>query len=286
MKLILEVIKKMNKKKISRAAARHIRLVLIVFVLSLVFGGYFSFGQKRHMLDQNEAHKFKLAKQLYQKGQQLFIKEKFRKAGEAFNDCIEKFSRFADAHYYLGQIYYKYGSFLQALEHIEKAKKNYKFMADLGVSTQLEYMGELRKQKQDLEEQIRDLKQALSTGNYTVETGQKEIQARIAANENTLTKIDYRIKAPVPSVAVIPADYYYVHGNILFKLKKYKESLDQYLEAVNVNPKHGNAYVNIANLNYMARKYQKALYYLEKADSSGAKVNPEFRAAIYKAIGK
>jgi hypothetical protein len=36
----------------------------------------------------------------------------------------------------------------------------------------------------------------------------------------------------------------------------------------------------------MAKRYEKALFYLEKAGSCGAKVNPEFKKAIYKAMGQ
>ncbi len=280
---------KMNMKKNSLAVTRQLRLFLIVFIFAFLFGTHFSFSQKRFMLDQNEAQKFKLAKQLYQKGQQLFLKGKFKKAEEALNDCLEKFPKYSDADYYMSQICYKKEDFQLALQHIEKAKENYKFMADLGVSTQLEYLDSLRKQKQDLEENLRNMKQQLADGNFkggAFSSTRTELQGKIASAEKSLIQIEERVRNPIPTEAQMSADYYYVHGNILFKLKKYKESLDQYLQAVRVNPNHGNAYNNIANLNFMARQYQKALYYLEKAESCGIKVNPKFREAIYKAMGK
>jgi tetratricopeptide (TPR) repeat protein len=280
---------KMNMKKNSLAVTRQLRLFLIVFIFAFLFGTHFGFSQKRFMLDQNEALKFKLAKQLYQKGQQLFLKGKFKKAEEALKDCLEKFPKYSDADYYMSQICYKKEDFPQALQHIKKAKKNYKFMADLGVSTQLEYMDSLRKQKQDLEEDLRNMKQQLADGNFkggAFSSVRTELQGKIASAEKSLIQIEERLKNPIPTEAQMSADYYYVHGNILFKLKKYKESLDQYLQAVRVNPNHGNAYNNIANLNFMARQYQRALYYLEKAEICGIKVNPKFREAIYKAMGK
>ena len=98
--------------------------------------------------------------------------------------------------------------------------------------------------------------------------------------------INDRLKTPIATVSEMPADYYYVHGNILFKLKKYNESFKQYMETVRANPNHGNAYNNLANLNFMAKRYEKASYYFEKAESCGAKVNPKFKKAILKAMEK
>ena len=56
---------KMNTKKMGPAVTRQCPLVLIVFIVAFLFGTHAGLGQKRFMLDQNEAHKFKIAKQLY-----------------------------------------------------------------------------------------------------------------------------------------------------------------------------------------------------------------------------
>ena len=280
---------KMNTKKMGPAVTRQCPLVLIVFIVAFLFGTHAGLGQKRFMLDQNEAHKFKIAKQLYQKGLQLFLKGKYAKAEKTLRDCLEKFPKYSEADYYLSQICYKKKDLQLALQHIENAKKNYTFMADLGVSTQLEYMDSLRKQKQDLEEDLRNMKQQLSNGNFkggAFSSVPTELQGKIASAEKSLLQINERLKNPIPTAAEMPADYYYIHVNIFIKIKKYKDSLDQYLQAVRINPHHGNAYNNLANLHYMARKYQKSLYFLAKAESCGTKVNPKFREAIYKAIRK
>jgi hypothetical protein len=56
------------------------------------------------------------------------------------------------------------------------------------------------------------------------------------------------------------------------------------MKAVEINPQHGSAFNNIANLFYMGKKYQQALYYLSKAEACGIKVNPKFREAIQRAL--
>ena len=58
------------------------------------------------------------------------------------------------------------------------------------------------------------------------------------------------------------------------------------MKAVEVDPKHGNSYNNIANLYYMGKQYDKAQEYLDKAEANGAKINPAFKQALAKALNK
>ncbi len=69
-------------------------------------------------------------------------------------------------------------------------------------------------------------------------------------------------------------------------MKQFQEAFAQYKEAIRINPQYGDAYNNLANLYFMAKQYQKALDCLEQAEANGAKINPEFRKAVKKALGK
>jgi tetratricopeptide (TPR) repeat protein len=258
----------------------------------LLIGGHFIFGQQRYMLNESEAPKFKLAKQLFQKGQQLLLKEKYDKAVKPFKECLKIFPKYAHADYYLAQISYKNADFLGALAHIEKAKENYDYLSRLGVNTQLEYLDRLRYQQTELQERIRELEQNLSRHRArnpnpdAPDPYAEELKSQINSAQHSLRMIEDRLRSPVPDETKMPADYYYHHGNILFKLKRYGDAFDQYLEAVKTDPCHVNGLTNLANLKFMARKYQDALSYLEKVEKCGGKVNPKFKEAILKAMGK
>ena len=278
---------KKNNPKSKKQVTVSVPLVLIVFCL--LTGGYLIFGQHRYVLNESEAPKFKLAKQLFQKGQQLLLKKKYNKAVKPFKGCLKIFPKFAHADYYLAQIFYKNENFLQALEHIEKAKENYDYLSKLGVNTQLEYLDRLRSQRMTLRERLTDMKARLerlkARGNsmtYAPEIA--ELEAQVASAEHSLRQIDERLRKPIPDEAKMPGDYYYHHGNILFKLKRYGDAFSQYSEAVKTDPCHINALTNLANLKFMARKYQDALSYLEKAEKCGGKVNPKFKETIIKAM--
>jgi stress-induced-phosphoprotein 1 len=91
---------------------------------------------------------------------------------------------------------------------------------------------------------------------------------------------------PISSEEEIPADYCYINGNIYFKMKKFQEAHDQYQEAITIDPSHGDSYNNLAALYFQVKQYQKALNYLNQAEENGAKVNPEFKKVVLKALEK
>jgi tetratricopeptide (TPR) repeat protein len=143
-------------------------------------------------------------------------------------------------------------------------------MADILVASQQKYLDALRIEKQELQNILPTI------------TNKEEI-------EKTKTKIEIinsRMTEPLPLVAEMSADYYYFTGNIFMKMKKYNDAHANYLEALKLNPLHGNASNNLASLYFMIKKYQQALDYLTQAEANGVKINPEFKKAILKALGK
>jgi len=68
------------------------------------------------------------AKDLLLKG---FLKRHYDKAEALLKECLEAFPEFADAHYYLGRIFYRRTDYSRALISIEKAKANFKPMIRL-----------------------------------------------------------------------------------------------------------------------------------------------------------
>ncbi|MCP5102359.1 MAG: tetratricopeptide repeat protein, partial [bacterium] len=241
-------------------------------------------GQKRHMMSQDEFEKFKLARRIFTRGLRLYENEKFPKAEKALKDCLKILPKYAPADFYLGRIYYEKKDYLKAVRHMNNAKKNYLFMANLHISSQLEYLESLREEKQRIYNDIDQWTQKLSEATSTQE--RNRYQAIISGLEGKINIIDEKLRTPIPTGEAVPADYYYVHGNILFKLRKFHDAVNQYLEAVRINPKHGNAYINLANLFFICFRPEKAAAYLEKAEKAGIQVNPEFKKAIQKALKK
>jgi pentatricopeptide repeat protein len=140
---------------------------------------------------------------------------------------------------------------------METAEENYKFIIKMKMNM----------------EQVRILKmqEARDAGTY---------------DERGAAGLDHRLSRPVATEEKVPADYHYIHGNILFKLKEFQQAHDQYLQAVTVDPKHKDAYNNLINIYLMSKQYQKGLDYLKLAEENDVKVNEKLKEALLKAAGK
>ncbi len=263
-----------------------------VVILFLLFTAVqFLPAQQRYTMEEGETSRFKMARQIYERGRQLLAGESYDRAEKAFKDCLEIFPKFSYAGYYLAQLYYHKKDYVTALALVEKAKDDYEFISNYWVNSQLQYLDMLRSEKMELEEKIREIKHIIATRNFKARAPeeqmaeQKDLEGQQSRAELDLREAAERIKNTIPTAPEMAANFHFLHGNILFKLKKYNGAYAQYMEAARVNPTFGNAYQNLANLNYMGRRYKEALFYLEKAEKCGAAVNPKFKKDILSALG-
>lgn len=258
---------------------------IYTIVIILLVGTKFSFGQKGFYMDEKKIiQKYKMSTQYFEKGKSLFKKEKFKKAEKAFQECIKIFPQHNEAHFLLSHIYYKNKDLNNALHHIEKAKEYFKFTIKMHALGYQEYLKRLQDERFSLQEEMFKYQAALP--NATTPERKSIIQSAISQIKQRISRVDSKLSNPIPPVSKMPADYFYYHGNIFFKLKKFQQSHNQYFEALKIDPKHGNSYNNLANLYYMGKKYQKAFEYLKQAEINGVKINPKFKEAILKAIKK
>jgi tetratricopeptide (TPR) repeat protein len=244
-------------------------LTVLIF-LFLFLGNMHIFGQEQFKMDENTFQQFTRAKRMFEKGKVFFLKKNYKKAEEALLKCVEYFPQYSQADYFLSQIYYNKQDYIKALKHMESAKENYGFMANLLVAAQNKYLDELREQRRAMQNNLAEL-----TSRSDIERAKKDI-----------ADIDVRLSEPVPVLPQKSADYFYFHGNIFMKLKKFNEAHSQYLEALQLDPTHGSASNNLASLYYMIKKYDKALFYLNQAEANGVTINPEFKKALLAATKK
>ena len=260
--------------------------IVVVLTIIIFLGTNLVFGQKDYTLEEKRLfQRFKIANMHFENGKAHFLKENYKKAEREMMKCLDKMPEHSGANFFLSQISYKHGKLETALKQIEKAEKNYASMDRIRTNLQQLVILELQEQKMAKEERLMELKTSLSRGNLTPEQ-RSQVEGRIGSVQADIGVINSQLSKPLPASQEIPADYYYLHGNILFKMKKFQDAFAQYKEAIRVNPQYGDAYNNLANLYYMAKQYQKALDCLEQAEATGAKVNLEFRKAILKALGK
>jgi pentatricopeptide repeat protein len=200
---------------------------------------------------------YQAADKRFEKGKKEFGKGNIDKAEKEFNESLNIMPQHADSYFMLAQIAYKKGDLELARSRIEKAEENHQFIVKMKMNM----------------EQVRILKmqEARDAGTY---------------DERGSQSLDQRLNRPVATVGEIPADYLYVHGNILFKLREFQQAHDLYVQAITIEPKHKDAYNNLINIYLMSKQYQKGLEYLKMADENGVKVNEKLKKAFLKAAGK
>jgi Tfp pilus assembly protein PilF len=231
-------------------------VLLLVFFLFCLCGSSFAqedFTREEYKLFQ----KYQAANKRFEEGKKQFGKGKLDKAEKEFNESLNIMPQHADSYFMLAQIAYKKGDLELARSQIEKAKENYHFIV---------------KMKMNMEQvRINKMREARDAGTY---------------DERGTAGLDARLSTPVATKDVIPADYHYIHGNILFKLREFQQAHDMYLQAVTVEPKHKDAYNNLINIYLMSKQYQKGLEYLKIAEKNEVKINEKLKEALLKAAGK
>jgi pentatricopeptide repeat protein len=258
---------------------------IVVFLSLLLFAAHVSFGQRGLGIEERKlVDKFKRSHARFEKGKGYFIKEKYDQAEKEFKQCLGIMPEHADAYFFLAQIGYRKGDFNQALADVEKAESNYKLIGQFYTYTHQLRLEQLRDDKARLQGELASLQEQLARARS--DEDRQKIQMAMNPLQSELSAVNTGLNEPLPDVMTTPADYYYVHGNILFKLQKFQEARDRYLEAIKTNPRHTNAYNNLINLYYMAKNYEGALKLLSQAEAEGVQINSKLKEAVLKAAGK
>ncbi len=262
-----------EKNKFNRS-----RFSVFIIILVLFFWTNFNFSQENVIKEQNKLIKdFKSANKFFEKGGKQFYKKNYKKAEKNFKKCIEIFPNYSNAYFYLSKGYYYIGSFKESLDCIVKAKSSHKDFVKAVLTSKHRSLDVLKENMKELRNQ----------SNYA-STDEGRVQIRIGMNK-TREKMDNwqkNYKKTVIGLNNLKADYFYFHGNIYFKLKKFQEALNEYVEAIKINPKHNKAYNNLISLLYMAKQYERASEYLELAESNKIGVNPKLKDAVNKAVNQ
>lgn len=223
--------------------------------------------------------KLKSAERPFTQGMKAFQEGRFEDATAAFEKCVQSMPRHAYAHYYLANLAYIKADFERALTDMERSIGDFDFMEELG-----EHAARLKLKKIDSYEQMvaaewdntnscresREL-EAID-GQLADEKGRLELAARKAR--------EARIKQK--------AHYLYFLGNILFQLKRFPEASRRYGEAIELDPRHADAYNNLAAISYLAGDHAGAGGHLAQAEARGLgdNINLKLKHLVYEALGR
>jgi len=261
------------------------RLMPVFLAAVLLLTAGLSFAQKGFYMEEKKLYeKYRMSVKHFEEAKALYNEEKYKEAEKKFKDCLEVFPQHAQANFYLAHLLYQPSNLESALHHIEEAKKNFEFMNKMYIFSYDDYTSQLRTQRDEIRDRIQKYKDQQQK--TTQEKESQKIETQISQLQTELGTVNSRLAEPLPEEKKVPADYFYLHGNIYFKLRKLQEAHDQYVESIKRDPKHERAYNNLINIYFMAKQYKKAMEFVENAESKGVKINPKLKEAIRQALGK
>ena len=264
----------MKQDKIGKMAG------IVVGVLGAMVLALPLFAQKDfNMEERKTVENFKRATPFYLDAAKQFAKDNLDKAEKKLLEALAIMPEHADAYYLMAQIQLKRKEFSQALASITAAEKNYATIAKFHTFTHQQYLDQLRQQRQGLQEQLDQIRERLSQMPASSH-GRSDYEKSTQAITRTIQQIDTRLNSPIPPTFEIPAGYFYIHGNVLYRLGMLVDAAAQYQEAIRIDPNLGNAYNNLALVSFSLGKYQEALDCLLRAEAAWVKINPDFRRAL------
>ncbi len=256
-------------EKMTKRSAGHVRRQMVSAVLAL--GLAFTLAAQKDFNQSEKAtiENYKRAKVHYDKGLDYFNKGKLEKAQKEAAASLEIFPSYADGHLLLALLRYQEGKFEPALKEIESAKASFGAISQFYAVSYQDHFARLREQRNEAAARLEELKAA---GGDLILIGDAQHALQVKEEELRNWKPDVSL--------AMPAEYHFVHGNILFKMKRLNEALGLYLAAVQADPRYANAYNNLISIYLMGGDAANALKYLQQAESNGVTVNEKLKNAV------
>jgi len=264
----------MCRKKLFTISSLFLSVFLLIFLLNVLP------FQPLYGDDSDFIKEYKSAELYLQKGIKSFHKGNMKDAEKQFLKSLDKFPQYAEAHFFLSQISYQKGELSNALIRIEEAKRDSEVMAKILLNAEREAESQKKAKRLELGRQMGNL-----MTEWELQDSTCVLTAAVNATRSEINALEGQEVISVATSSAIPVNYFYLHGNILFRMKDYDNARKQYLAAIQTNPKHGESYNNLANLYYMSRRYEEALDCLSQSISFGVKINENLKEAIFAALG-
>lgn len=224
-------------------------------------------------------HKLRLTQPLLNKASDLLTAKDWEGAAQQFNRCLEAFPESPDACFGMAYICNQTGDITKALTWIEKAEKASLYLKQVWENQKTNLF------KLSQEEQIRLLQLAEDLQNngmsvYSCKSNKLASESSQATQKARAITANANIDS---SPFAIPAEFFSLHGNLLFKLKRFEEAEAQYLQALAIAPNHERCLNNLINIYFISHKIEQARSWLEKAIQQKVKINPGLIQAVRQA---
>lgn len=210
-----------------------------------------------------------------QEARRLVNERQFVAARKVLQPCLAAIPDHWEAHYLLAQMAYEERKVEEALSNVEEAERSLLKLEQLR-------RAELEAAKaRDAALEV-DLQNSLAQVDWTLAEGHGCMGGEITVRQHALN--DQRMKMGSAnddtSGQPVPAELYLLHGNSLYRLKRYVEAKEKYQQAIQVDPSGPNAWNNLIGVYLEQREIEQAKVWLVRARKAQVALRPELVKAI------
>jgi tetratricopeptide (TPR) repeat protein len=219
-------------------------------------------------VDVERVRQYRDATAAYERARRSFDRKDFEGARKELGVCFQRIPAYPDAHFLLAKVLYIEKDYGQALKEVERARAGHQTLAMLLASVQEDRLSEMRTRIRESS----DLATAfLGWGINWLEPEGREIDRILIAQRSDPNEL--------------PAEYSFLHGNVLLRLGRTAEAEAQYEEALSARADYSDAANNLAALYLGEQQNEKARGVVMRAENNGVVVSSELKNAIDIALG-
>jgi len=215
----------------------------------------------------------------YRAGLEFMSAEQFERAEPHFREAIRLNPLLTLAHYELGRTYMALQRYASAIQAYVGCRDAYERIAGL---EQTEAVGVDRMREREIQE-LRDSISILKSGRVT-SAGNSSVDHTITQIESRISQLEMQRQRDVTGDVKVPAEVVMALGSAYLRNGSVEDAEREYLAAVELNDRFGEAHNNLAVIYMMTRRYEQALASARKAERNGFHVNPRMLADIEAAL--
>jgi pentatricopeptide repeat protein len=239
-----------------------------------------AFAQSRLGRGDEIARQYRDALPHYDKAVKAYSRQDWENARRELDKAITAMPQYSYAHLLMAKSWYMSKRYDQALPAIERAETTWREFAALAAEGKSLQSDALVRRRRGLQDQIAamndDLRQPTNTAAQIA-----QIQTWIDQLKHEIDEIDREQASGVaPELATLPAEYSFIHGNILLRSNRLVDAEPQYLRAIEAKPDYGEAFNNLASLYYQAGSFDKARQVLQEARNRNLPINLDLERAV------
>jgi tetratricopeptide (TPR) repeat protein len=247
-------------------------MMLVLLTISAMLAPAFADAQRTERGQRTDPR----AVSHYRSGLQLMGSERWDQAAAEFSAAIDIAPQFELAHYWLGRARIANGNYVAAIQALEACRDLYMEQLGTRASDQLAAQQQREDQLREIREMIRERqggRQGAGTDRVILhlENLAKDIEWQKTMGSN----MDFHLS--------VPAFVSLSLGSAHFRKGEMATAEEYYLQAVDANPKMGEAHNNLAVVYLMTSRLDDAERSMKAAERNGFRVNPQLKDQLKEA---